>query len=891
MFERFIILTKARRALQSGRHADALRHADAPAVRQDRRAESLRAAALRGMLDRARRRADAGDLSGAMADAKLVLAHAADHMDARDLLTDVQRRSAEAGEAAKAVGSRLAEARALVGRGRLAEALARAGTEPAIAALVAERRQQAEACGGAALAALRAGDADSALRELAAADTIDHGFAARWQHARAFDEALGRDLGERLRQALADGDLDLAVAHWRRRIQARPDVAATPDAGRAVQALVEALTADLRRAAVAGGETVDAAVHRVLLVQPVPAGAAWQELAAAAADLRRVAEHRRRGEAAALADGLRQVADRLGVPELRREAASQAEAAAAVDARLAAARVASAAGDLAKARAELVAVLERWPLHEQARAELALIDQGARDRADRLAAARARAQEGRLQDACAQALALAVAGPAGDEARLLVVEVRARMDLVQKGLDQVKAALHGRDGGSAEGVRHCQARLQELAKVQTDHPEVQRLLTALGAELDYRTAIDEVGRQLAEAALPAAAAGFADLLEQRGGLWAPARVDARLQAQGEDLLRGAEAALAAGRLDDLATVLGPLSHPALAATGLGPRAAAVAGRADERRRQAEARAAAAREALAARDLDRGASLLAEARQLWAGVPDGRRVQDDLVALRRQEAALARVEALAGEKDFAGAHHHLNDLPPTPALLRTRIFDLKQELARAQGLEGPFLLRVDEGGEFLVLRGEVITIGNVRDGTTDLPILASIAGRHARIERKMSFHGGLVDTVFAQEGEVRLGGAAVPEHRLRAGDRIHLGRSLSLTYQVPSSRSLTACLTLGGGFQVAGTDRILLLKDRGRDGRILLGAGKDAHVRLPNATGEIEVFAHKTGQIRVRSSSPGTIDGRPFSGEHPVDPGAVVCAAGISFVLMPWHRPR
>ena len=96
------------------------------------------------------------------------------------------------------------------------------------------------------------------------------------------------------------------------------------------------------------------------------------------------------------------------------------------------------------------------------------------------------------------------------------------------------------------------------------------------------------------------------------------------------------------------------------------------------------------------------------------------------------------------------------------------------------------------------------------------------------------------------------------------------------------------LVLQSGFQVAGTERILLMKDRGKDGRILLGPSRDVHVRVGSATSEVEVFAASTGQIRVACAAGGTIDGNAFKGEHPVDAGQVVTAAGVTFVLLPWR---
>ena len=88
-----------------------------------------------------------------------------------------------------------------------------------------------------------------------------------------------------------------------------------------------------------------------------------------------------------------------------------------------------------------------------------------------------------MREAYALALAQAVPGPAGDEARQLVKEWRARMELVGRGLDQVRASLHGSDSGATEGLRHCLSRLEELAKVQADHEEIPALRAALQAEL------------------------------------------------------------------------------------------------------------------------------------------------------------------------------------------------------------------------------------------------------------------------------------------------------------------------------------------------------------------------------------------------------------------------
>ena len=61
------------------------------------------------------------------------------------------------------------------------------------------------------------------------------------------------------------------------------------------------------------------------------------------------------------------------------------------------------------------------------------------------------------------------------------------------------------------------------------------------------------------------------------------------------------------------------------------------------------------------------------------------------------------------------------------------------------------------------------------------------------------------------------------------------------------------------------------------------------MRVPNSEGEVEIFAGKDGQIRARFDGQGDMDGKPFSGEHPITAGATVTCGTITFVLLPWSR--
>lgn len=895
MFERFIRLAKARKALQEGRFEAAIALAQDPVIAADRRAEKVSAAARERLLERAQHRLQASDLSAALLDVERVLA-SGDSAPAQELKQrlqlELQQRQAAEQQARQAVD----KARRLAERGQLAAAQEHltAATESApqaraVGQFVAARRQRASEQEQAARQRFAAGDLDGALADYQGLQALDAELAQASQLGAQLRRELGRMLAADLEAAIAADRLESALQRLARAEASLPGVTAVEG----VQPPRERLLA-LLRARLTDPADLAACTPLARAIVNVPAGllgTGGDAVHAAATALLRAAELRQQGRFDELGEALQACAAGLGSRALLQEAEAARGQARDIDDRLRRARAAAAEGDFTAARAELASILETWPMHPGARKEVELIDAGNLDREQRLGCAREAARAGRLCEASSLLLALAVPGAAGEDARLLLKDVRARMDLVGRGLDQVRSNLHGREAATAEGVRHCQMRLQELTKVQVDHPELEAAVAALQCELDGLAAIDAANAALQTAELAKACEAIEPLHGMRDRLLSRDRLDARVQGLGDRFLVAAETALSSGRLGDVdrcGAALGNLWGLDAAAMA---RFTAVQQRASEQRARAEELVGVARGLLAARDAEAAGRCLLDIRQLCLDLPSARRLEAELQGLQHHLGGLQRVEVLAGERDFDGAHRRLEDLPPTPPMLRTRIFDMKQSLAKAQGLEGAFVLRVDEGGEFVVLRGESVSIGNVRDGSADLAILANVAGRHASIRRSMSFHGGMQDSIVAEGGEVRVGGAVVAQHVLKPGDRVQLGPTLQFDYRLPSNRSLTAALALRGGFQVAGTDRVLLFKDRGRDGRILMSSGKDGHVQVSGATGEVEIFANKTGQVRVRCEGGGSIDGRPFKGEHPVDAGAMVQAAGISFVLLPLQRQR
>lgn len=910
MFDRYLRLARARKALQAERFEEVLQLVRDPLIAAEREAADLRHAAQDQLVARARRYLATGEwqLAGQVL---AMLGPESRPAAAAEVEAAVQQAAVAARETQQRQREQVAEARAMLAAGRLdavAELLAGclpAGSPSADGAeeyrslqhMLAERRQQVEAhlvAVGACLARCEPKAEPAATAALAEAFEQarravaldrDAGHDPRLQPLRAAAAAcLAQRIAERLGRA-EDG-LPAALAAYREVTGQWPGLAADPQVDAAAQPLRTAAETALRRAAdwrsaqaIAGGLAEAGLLLREPAQELCTGLLAMEQFAATGGAEPLAAVH-----AAAVACGAKLVAATLE-QELSREQWRSDQ--------IAAARVRLASGEFEQARELLAAVLNEQPWHDAARRDYDLVAAGLQELQQRLQQAREAASAGRLRSAAAVAAGIAPGGRLGGEAQVLLAELQARMAVVDRGLDEVRAALHGRGAATANGLGHSLQRLQQLAKVQTDHPDLPGLLAAVTAELEALTVWERLQARLG-GALAAGGAGhaalaedFHELLRLRDRLLLPVRLDARVLEIADAVSNRASGALASGDLAEVERLGGLLAAAAVVRPEFAQRAAVLQQQASHQREQALAAVTAARTAGAAQDLAAAEAAAEAAARLWADGAEVRELQRELAAQRQHAAQLDRIASLTAGKDLRAAARQLEALAPAAPLLRTRIYDMKASLAKAQGLEGAFLLRIDEGGEHLVLRTETVVIGNVQKRVADLPILASLAGRHASIRRSMSFHGGMQDRIVAEDGTIQHDGKPIAERRLQHGDRIALTTALSLRYTQPCRRSLTTALQLQGGFQVAGTDRLLLLKDRGRDGRILIGPGQDVHVKLGGATGEVEVFAAPSGQVQVAAAS-GTIDGRPFRGEHPVAAGELVVACGVSFVLLPWH---
>ena len=275
------------------------------------------------------------------------------------------------------------------------------------------------------------------------------------------------------------------------------------------------------------------------------------------------------------------------------------------------------------------------------------------------------------------------------------------------------------------------------------------------------------------------------------------------------------------------------------------------------------------------------SILRDARrELLAGSPERAldRLRDPAVALSREADRLraSTLDALCRQAvDRAG-----NGRAESVARILRRVAsedpglarDCRERLAHVARAAMPapgrarddcFRLAVDEGGEYLVCTRESLVIGHSRSLAADLPFLADVGARHARLERRESLRGGVVWHLRPLEREpVWVGDRRVDEDGapLAPGVPARLSTNLVFRLRVPDPASESCVLELLKNTECAGAQRILLFAP-GVGGRVRIGPARHRHVRVASehdvsliASGEKLVVASSSG-LRVGATEP------------------------------------
>ena len=198
----------------------------------------------------------------------------------------------------------------------------------------------------------------------------------------------------------------------------------------------------------------------------------------------------------------------------------------------------------------------------------------------------------------------------------------------------------------------------------------------------------------------------------------------------------------------------------------------------------------------------------------------------------------------------------------------------------------YMLWVDAVGGYWVCLADELIVGQPGDGHhvpmvggADIPLLADISSRHARIRR--DGEGYLIDAFR----EVRVGGRPVERTALLGdGSRIEIGRGVKLQMRRPHPLSLTARLDFLSPHRTQPpADAVLLLADS-----CVLGPKPHSHIVCRDWPGEVIIFRHEE-KLFCQAAGRFEIDGVACRNRGPLHANSRVSGEGFSFSLEPVVR--
>jgi tetratricopeptide (TPR) repeat protein len=197
-------------------------------------------------------------------------------------------------------------------------------------------------------------------------------------------------------------------------------------------------------------------------------------------------------------------------------------------------------------------------------------------------------------------------------------------------------------------------------------------------------------------------------------------------------------------------------------------------------------------------------------------------------------------------------------------------------ATSDGSPARFLLWIDGVGGYLVCLTPRVTFGQAAaEALVDVPLVADVSRLHATLTRDAE--GYLLEGVKA----LQVNSQPVTRALLRQGDRVTLGTSCQFVFRQPVPVSTTARLDLVSGHRLPlAVDGVLLMSDS-----LVLGAGSQAHVLVPELNAPVVLFRHKEG-IGVRGRGPLTVNGERCGDKTLIQSRSVVSGEDIAFAIEP-----
>ena len=187
----------------------------------------------------------------------------------------------------------------------------------------------------------------------------------------------------------------------------------------------------------------------------------------------------------------------------------------------------------------------------------------------------------------------------------------------------------------------------------------------------------------------------------------------------------------------------------------------------------------------------------------------------------------------------------------------------------------FMLWVDAVGGFWVCLADEVTLGQpVRNGWVDIPILADISSRHARIRR--DGEGYLIEAIR----EVRLEGRRIDKlASLGHGNRIVLGDRVRLVFRRPHALSATARLDFESHHRThPSADAVLLMADS-----CILGPSPHSHIVCADWPREVVLYRHDE-ELYCRTTGYWEVDGVRCKGRGRITRNSRVEGEGFSLKL-------
>lgn len=192
----------------------------------------------------------------------------------------------------------------------------------------------------------------------------------------------------------------------------------------------------------------------------------------------------------------------------------------------------------------------------------------------------------------------------------------------------------------------------------------------------------------------------------------------------------------------------------------------------------------------------------------------------------------------------------------------------------------FMLWIDTVGGYWVCLADELIVGQPGDRSgADIPILADISSRHARIRRDAE--GYLIDAFR----EVRVSGRPVaPTELLIDGSRIEIGSSVKLQMRRAHPLSLTARLDFLSRHRTQPpADAVLLLADS-----CVLGSKPQSHIVCRDWAREVILFRHDE-KFYCHAAGHFEIDGVACRNRGQLQTNSRVRGEGFSFSLEPVER--